>query len=189
MGSGLKRYLRLMTVIFAVGAFLSAYPIGFGRQGALFAGGALAAGNGNHGNSGGGAGGTGNSGGNGNGSTASALGGLNAAHASATAFENASPDSRVGKLDAFGDANLTVSVDQKALLAAQQTLANDTTNNAPLTQLRADQLAVQQAQSALTSAVADAQSLLAAAANKTPPDLSNPWSVTVSKIYVLVGGK
>ncbi len=40
-----------------------------------------------------------------NGSIASKLGALNAAHASATALANASPNSRVGKIAAYRDAN------------------------------------------------------------------------------------
>ena len=42
-----------------------------------------------------------NAGGNGNGATASALGALNAAHASAQALENASPNSEVGKIATY----------------------------------------------------------------------------------------
>jgi hypothetical protein len=97
-------------------------------------------GNGN-GNSGGN--GNGNSGGNGsskseksssakaektekvsNGNIASKLGALNAAHASANALDNASPNSRVGKIAAYQDANAAAVESGVALQAAQDQLAS-----------------------------------------------------------------
>ena len=58
------------------------------------------------------------------GATASKLGALNAAHASATAFANASPNSRVGRIAAYGQASAAAVESGEALLAAQDQLAS-----------------------------------------------------------------
>jgi hypothetical protein len=65
------------------------------------------------------------------GATASKLGALNAAHASATAFANASPNSRVGRIAAYGQASAAAVESGEALLAAQDQLAslNETVTN------------------------------------------------------------
>ncbi len=65
------------------------------------------------------------------GATASKLGALNAAHASATAFANASPNSRVGRIAAYGEASAAAAESGEALLAAQDQLAslNETVTN------------------------------------------------------------
>jgi hypothetical protein len=67
------------------------------------------------------------------GSTASSLGALNAAHASDTALDNASPNSRVGKIAAYRDAALAAKTADQAVAdrqadldAANQTVADDT---------------------------------------------------------------
>ena len=117
------------------------------------------AGKGGNGNGGGNSGGNGNGNGNGNGgsakasgshgnsgnkvakaekatkvnhgATASKLGALNAAHASATAFADASPNSRVGRIAAYGQASAAAVESGEALLAAQDQLAslNETVTN------------------------------------------------------------
>ena len=53
---------------------------------------------------------------NGNGATASDLGALNAAHASAKAFANASPNARVGKIKAYYLASQTAALTDAAAL-------------------------------------------------------------------------
>ena len=65
------------------------------------------------------------------GATASKLGALNAAHASANALANASPNSRVGRIAAYGDASAAAVESGEALLAAQDQLAslNETVTN------------------------------------------------------------
>lgn len=82
------------------------------------------------------------------GSVASSLGALNAAHASDTAFANASPNSRVGKIAAYRDAALATQTADQAAADAQANL--DAANQA-----------VTDAQQALT----DAQNALAANAD------------------------
>ena len=81
-------------------------------------------GNGNSGGNGNGnSGGNGNGNGNGNGAIASELKGLNAAHANANAFANASPNSMPGKLNLYSEAVGAVGVAEDALAAANDSLA------------------------------------------------------------------
>jgi hypothetical protein len=115
------------------GVLLTALPLGF--DGSTFSPVATQAWAGN-GNGNGNGNGHGNGHGNGNanghdkakhenhGSTSSKLGALNAAHASETALANASPNSRVGKIAAYKEAELTAKAAAADAAAADQAVAD-----------------------------------------------------------------
>lgn len=110
--------------------------------------------------------------GNSHGSTASKLGALNAAHASETALMHANPNSRVGKIAAYKEAE----IEAQALQAEAEALAEAAAT--------ADQ-AISDANQALTDAqqaLADAQALNADAelANDVPQDQVDALSQAVA---------
>jgi hypothetical protein len=111
------------------GLLVAALPLGFDSAGfspvvaQAWAGGENGNGHGNgHGN--GNANGHDKVAGENHGSTASKLGALNAAHASDTALANASPNSRVGKIAAYKEAELAAKAAEADAAAADQAVAD-----------------------------------------------------------------
>jgi hypothetical protein len=126
------RFNLLLTAGMA-GLLLTAMPVGF--DGATFSPVASQAWAGNGNGNGGGNGNNGNGNANGHdktdkdhkanhGAEASSLGALNAAHASETALANASPNSRVGKIAAYKEAELAAKTAAADAAAADQAVAD-----------------------------------------------------------------
>ncbi len=105
---------------------------------------------------------------------ANLLGNLNAAHASPTALEHASPKSIVGALAIYKAAMTKALAD---LNAAEQQLATDQANNAPASQITADENAIAAANAEITAA----ENALALRANKS---LTGP---VIAKVNMLLG--
>jgi hypothetical protein len=126
--------LKLLLSAGMAGVLLTALPVGF--DGSTFSPGATQAWAGNdngHGNGNGGGHGNGNANGHdkadkagksNHGAEASSLGALNAAHASETALANASPNSRVGKIAAYKEAELAAKTAAADAATADQAVAD-----------------------------------------------------------------
>ena len=159
MSKSIQSAVRYLAWAAALAVVLAAIPVKFDSHGAFTLASAFAKNGNGHDNGGG----NGNAGGNdkGNGDVASALGGLNAGHASAEAFLNASPNSRVGKIAAYEAA-----ADSAEAAVAAAALA-DAAPGAAVEGSPAD-ITADTAEMNAAAALATEQTALNAAANKTP---------------------